>query len=199
MHTDVNKGREAMAYLTFLIDYWGKLPRTIAFVHAHRGGYPLAWHNDNADYSNVASLQALRIPYLQEQGYVNLRCNTAPGCPSQFNLGDDGGSISDEEMREAWQEIFGGREPIPKRIGAACCSQFAVGKEQVLLRPQSEYKQMRKWLLETKLDDHKAGRIMEYIWHVIFRRPAVFCPPIEECYCKVYGACDLNLGQQQQQ
>lgn len=34
--TLVNKGNEAMAYLQFIIDYWGRLPASIAFLHGHR-------------------------------------------------------------------------------------------------------------------------------------------------------------------
>ncbi|KAL9058001.1 MAG: hypothetical protein Q9162_001993 [Coniocarpon cinnabarinum] len=191
LHTAKNKGREALAYLTFINEYYAKLPRTIAFVHSHQGGYPQAWHADNQDFSNVESLQALRIPYVQGEGYVNLRCNTMPGCPAQFKLGD-GGSITEEVMKQAWTEIFGDTEPMPHAIGAACCSQFAVSKDQIRERSEDDYKRMLKWLLKTKLDDHQAGRIMEYIWHIIFKRPTVFCPPVEDCYCNVYGACDWN-------
>lgn len=34
--TLVNKGNEAMAYLQFILDYWGRLPASIAFLHGHR-------------------------------------------------------------------------------------------------------------------------------------------------------------------
>lgn len=34
--TLVNKGNEAMGYLQFIIDYWGRLPASIVFLHGHR-------------------------------------------------------------------------------------------------------------------------------------------------------------------
>ena len=34
--TLANKGNEAMAYLQFIIDYYDRLPASIAFIHAHR-------------------------------------------------------------------------------------------------------------------------------------------------------------------
>ncbi len=34
--TLVNKGNEAMAYLQFILDYWGRLPASIVFLHGHR-------------------------------------------------------------------------------------------------------------------------------------------------------------------
>lgn len=160
----------------------------MAFVHSHEGGYPIAWHADNQDYSNVQSLQALRLPYVQEQGYVNLRCNTNPGCPTQFILGESGG-VSDEVMLDAWSQMFGKDVPIPRAIGSACCSQFAASKDRIRERPEEEYRRIRRWLLDTPLDDHVSGRIMEYVWHIIFKMDPVFCPLIEECYCNVFGAC----------
>lgn len=36
--TVANKGNEAMAYLQFIIDYYDRLPESIAFVHGHRSG-----------------------------------------------------------------------------------------------------------------------------------------------------------------
>ena len=34
--TLVNKGNEAMAYLQFILDYWGRLPASMVFLHGHR-------------------------------------------------------------------------------------------------------------------------------------------------------------------
>lgn len=91
-------------------------------------------------------------------------------------------------MRDAWQQMFGDA-PLPRTIGAACCSQFAVSKEQIRSRSEDDYRRIRSWLLETPLADHVSGRILEFVWHIVFQREPVFCPPIEECYCNVFGAC----------
>lgn len=37
--TVANKGNEAMAYLQFIIDYYDRLPPTIAFIHGDRYKY----------------------------------------------------------------------------------------------------------------------------------------------------------------
>jgi hypothetical protein len=40
--TRANKGNEAMAYLQAILDYWHRLPASIAFIHGHRcGAFPL--------------------------------------------------------------------------------------------------------------------------------------------------------------
>lgn len=195
LHTAVNKGREAMPYLTFIIDRYRNLPKTIAFLHSHRGGFPEAWHNDAPDYLAKNMLDRLKIDYVQESGYVNLRCIHIPGCPDEvqmFRNPPEGHRTVEHNMLGPWQLFFNGTEPPPV-IAAPCCAQFAVSRNQVLKRPLDDYEMYRKWLLETPLDDDTSGRIFEYLWHVIFGKEPVFCPDIEECWCKVFDRCDEHI------
>lgn len=62
---------------------------------------------------------------------------------------------------------------VPEEVGAACCAQFAVSSEQVYKRPRSDYVQIRQWLIDTDRDDAHSGRIMEFLWHIIFGKNAV--------------------------
>lgn len=79
--TPVNKGHEAMAYLTYIVDnYEGSIPSIVAFLHSHRQGFFKAWHVDTPLHDNVYAMRHLRLDYVKEQGYVNLRCNLNPGC-----------------------------------------------------------------------------------------------------------------------
>ena len=64
LHPPVNKGREAMAYLTFLIDHYDKLPTSVVVVHPHLERWPTAWHTDIDGHNNVKSIQSLRLDYL---------------------------------------------------------------------------------------------------------------------------------------
>jgi Protein of unknown function (DUF3431) len=86
--------------------------------------------------------------------------------------------------------MFGTGAEIPPRVGAACCSQFAVSRNQVLQRSRGDYKRFRDWIIQTDVGDDVSGRIMEYLWHIIFGREAVFCPYLEECYCRTLGKCE---------
>jgi hypothetical protein len=63
-----NKGMEANAYLTYIVQNYNNLPSTIAFIHPHKDGYPTAWHTDNNEHSNVVSLQTLNIDFIQSNG-----------------------------------------------------------------------------------------------------------------------------------
>ncbi|KAK8198551.1 hypothetical protein M8818_006418 [Zalaria obscura] len=189
-HTAFNKGREANAYLSYVLDHYPHFPRTIAFIHAHQNGYPQAWHTDAADHDNARALNALDTDFVQKQGYVNLRCNLSPGCPDEiqpFRSPPEADRRSEHAMSSAWQALFNVSEAaVPRVIAAACCAQFAVSAERVLARPRSDYERFHKWMLESELDDDTLGRVFEYLWHVFFGMGAVFCPDQEGCYRDVY-------------
>ena len=106
-------------------------------------------------------------------------------------------------------------------IRSQCCAQFVVSRESIWQHSRDEYVALRQWLLDGEatssgaqkslnknaapLDDRVAGRILSYIWHILFinkRGPSdglvdlqqlnqLACPSAEECYCRLYGRCDL--------
>ncbi|QSS55642.1 DUF3431 superfamily domain-containing protein [Histoplasma capsulatum var. duboisii H88] len=212
-----NKGRESMAYLSYIIDNYDNLPRTIGFLHAHRSGFLQAWHVDAPLHDNVIAMRTLRIAYVQHSGYVNLRCNWNPGCKKEHR-------INRHVTDEVWMELFSGTSTPPQNrsattaegggrggtsadtgnganrsllqstdkpteMAAACCAQFAVSRDQVLKRPVEDYMHFRDWVTATEKNDASSGRVMEYMWHIIFGMDAVFCPDEHLCYCSVYGRC----------
>ena len=154
----------------------------------------------------MQALQTLQIPYVQETGYVNLRCSHSPGCPANvrpfrrksLNPGRD---IAPRFI-VAWREIFGPEYPIPELIGAVCCAQFAVSRRQVLAHPKEVYERALNWLVQSKDEDRITGRVMEFTWHVLFGKEAVHCPSMADCQCKVYGRCgsesESESGKQKQ-
>ncbi|RFU26270.1 hypothetical protein B7463_g10064, partial [Scytalidium lignicola] len=171
-----NKGHEAMVYLTYIIDHYDKLPSTVVFLHAHRDGYPKAWHNDADDYDNVNSVRNLRIDFVQQSGYANLRCIHIPGCPDEIRpfrknmIKDKPHEIA---FAQAWKDIFGADVPTPELIAAPCCSQWAASRTQIRQRKKEEYIRYRQWLLDTPLDDAISGRVLEYLWHIFMMRDPV--------------------------
>lgn len=164
-----------MAYLTYIIDHYSDLPETIVFLHSHKDGYPKAWHTDAEAYDNVASLRALNIGFVQRNGYANLRCIFIPGCPDEiqpFREPWEGHRRAEHLMPDVWRYMFQ-NDHVPKAIGAACCSQFAVSRRQVHSRPLSDYERFRQWLFDTNEDDDSSGRVMEYLWHIFFGQDPV--------------------------
>ena len=191
-----NKGHEAMAYLTYIIDNYDRLPSIILFLHAHRDGYWKAWHTDAPLHNNVLATRALRLPFVEEQGYVNLRCNLHPGCNNGPRSGADrtltpaiwNGIWANSSTPPRWMALqVQSYEPVPAdhpsvlsdhnagylvdrvpEIRVACCAQFAVSRSAVLERSREDYVAFRQWLLSTELPDRVSGRVFEYLWHVIF-------------------------------
>lgn len=182
LRTPMNKGHESMAYLTYLIDNYDSLPSTIAFLHAHPSGFLKAWHTDTPLHENVYAMQHLQLDYVQEAGYVNLRCKWNPGCKQAHRN-------NPHITGDVWQTVFantstpptglsywprsGAPFVLPIELGVACCAQFVVSRSQVHERPREDYLQFRQWVIDTDMLDAKSGRVMEYLWHIIFGMEAV--------------------------
>ncbi|EKG21601.1 hypothetical protein MPH_01109 [Macrophomina phaseolina MS6] len=161
-----------MAYLTYLIDNYGKYPSTVAFIHSHQDRF---WHGAGMPArSNMVALKALKIDFVQRQGFANLRCSLGPGCPAEvqpYREETPANRMYERTMLTVWEIFFG--EKCPQVIAAPCCAQFAVSRDQIMMRPVEDYAMYRQWLMETELDDDNSGRVFEYLWHVIFGRNPV--------------------------
>lgn len=185
----LNQGREAMAYLTFIIDNYDQLPDYMVFVHGHGRAWhqpePLQW-----------KLQALNIAALEQEGYINLHCGRKPGCENAL-LGDSERPQNDEvdwakSVVPAWwieHQLQPG--PVPAQVSEPCCAQFAVSKSRVLARSLDFWKKYRR-PLESDVKEmqaiygkawnlHSMGTVYEYIWHVVMGQDAVSCPAEDTC------------------
>ncbi|KAH8692022.1 hypothetical protein BGW36DRAFT_386836 [Talaromyces proteolyticus] len=189
-----NKGHEAMVYLTYIIDRYESLPENILFLHAER----FQWHNDNPNYDGVLLLRNFQFPYLQQEGYVNLRCVWTLGCPAAIHpLKDElvEGKVNKQAMgavfRQAFQELLPEHQ-VPPDVGVSCCAQFAVTRDTIRRRPRDDYLRFREWLIKTPFPDELSGRFFEHSWHIIFGKEPVHCPSAQDCYCKLYGMCNLQ-------
>ncbi|KAF2768845.1 hypothetical protein EJ03DRAFT_343742 [Teratosphaeria nubilosa] len=196
LRTKINKSKEAMPYLTYIIDNYPDFPDVSVFIHAHRNGYPQAWHNDAKNYDAVEMLQGLRLDTVMDRGYANLRCTPNPGCPDEiqpYRDPPDPEKLPEQIYPAVYAHFFGlpiseVREKI-EVVATTCCAQFAVSKQQILQRPKSEYERFRRYVEETGYDDDTIGRVLEYMWHVIFGRESVDCEATGRCFCEIYGRC----------
>ncbi|KAK6526725.1 hypothetical protein TWF281_009927 [Arthrobotrys megalospora] len=190
-----NKGREANVYLTYIIDNYHKLPEYMVFIHALR----YQWHNEDPMYDGVPVIRKLRLSYLDKVGFLPLRCSWTLGCPSElkptnpFTTRVDDRSDTEEAYAEAFRQLFPNMT-IPQVVGAACGGQFALTKWKILERPLEDYVRYRQWLMDTPLRDAVSGRIFEYSWHIMFGKPAINCPSAKECFCNVFGLCELECN-----
>lgn len=159
------------------------------------------WHNEDPMYDGVPVLKRLRLEYVRKRGYVALRCTWTMGCPAELrplqpSSGSDDRSQNERAYAAAFRHLFPG-EQVPEAIGAHCSSQFAVSRERIQARPKKQYERIHDWLLETDLDDQISGRIIEYMWHIIFGMPAVDCEDAGECFCQAFGLCNLTCNREE--
>ena len=117
-------------------------------------------------------LRHFQLPYLEKQGYVNIRCAWSLGCPAEIKpLAEEGehreAVHAGGDYKKAFQVLFPGKE-IPREVGVSCCAQFAATGEKIRERKKEEYVGYRKWLMESELEDSISGRILEYSWHSKF-------------------------------
>ncbi|KAJ5182420.1 hypothetical protein N7492_000036 [Penicillium capsulatum] len=177
-----NKGKEGNAYLQYITDHYDHLPEYMVFLHSHQFSH----HVELPEQDNALTVRRLQLEFLKQTGYVSLRCEWDPGCPDEVHpFRQLDGRTTEIAFAGAWMRIFNNTH-IPEVIAAPCCAQFAVTREQVLARPRSDYQRYHQWLMETELDDETSGRVLEYLWHIIFGRDAVFCPSKKQCYHDVY-------------
>ncbi|KAL6236481.1 hypothetical protein BDW75DRAFT_206534 [Aspergillus navahoensis] len=156
----------------------------------------------------------------------------------------DARAASDAALPGALATIFGRNNPAEtvklsrhEALRSQCCAQFVVSRARIQSHEREEYVALRQWLLDgadssasanagglnsrvvrghgvAPKDDRVAGRIISYIWHILFldvtgasrsesetgnglgmdldvlNRAA--CPSAQDCYCRLYGRCDLQ-------
>ncbi|KAF2765306.1 hypothetical protein EJ03DRAFT_210335 [Teratosphaeria nubilosa] len=131
-------------------------------------------------------------------------------------------SVSDAALSHALSSLFVGEVDAGAALGrddrvrSQCCAQFAVSREHIHHHTRDEYVAIRQWLLDgskdqpdrpkyaAPADDRVAGRILSYIWHILFlprgqggrhnlsRLNYMACPSAAECYCRLFGICELQ-------
>ncbi|KAL1870760.1 hypothetical protein Daus18300_005080 [Diaporthe australafricana] len=168
----LNRGNEAMVYLTYIIDNYAALPDVIFFHHGH----PRAWHQKLSSADEVARL---RPEYVLKAGFASARC--LDGCENVVALhGAEPApwaafpKLSRKEhlvtLLDAFLEParFEAERAVPAQIAAPCCAQFAVSRERVLRRSREWWVKLREWLMDSPLPSMNSGRLMEHLWHVFF-------------------------------
>jgi hypothetical protein len=187
-HPPKNKGHETMIYLSYIIDYYHKLSDVNIFLHAHRHG----WHNNELlGQDAVQIISRLSAERVQREGYMNMRCQWEPGCPSWMHPGvveEDPYKQEETLLAKSWSEIFP-LDPIPHVLAQPCCAQFAVSRDRIQALPLSRYVFCRDWLLRTRLPDYISGRVWEYVWQFVFTGNNVVCPKEHVCNCDGFGVC----------
>lgn len=181
----VNQGETAV-YLQYIVEEYNNLPDHAAFVHAHQ----VAKHMPD----KLDILQKLRwdaLPYANLR-YVNITfdlwgkwtgdwlCpqNPVGPAPSEEIIWDELRVNQSQLFADVWQELFAkSLGPLPEYVHSPCCAEFVVSKERIQSRPLRFYEDCLSWVEEASADRYWAGRIFEYMWHIIFGEPAMYYAP----------------------
>jgi hypothetical protein len=198
----MNKGNEAMVYLSYLIDNYDDLPEVMIFMHAGR----TSWHNNAIlRFNSELMVKGLRRSFVRDHGFSNLRCDesfrctypfkaTAQGYPAYILTREapDRGSLESQykKFREIWDALFPG-QPIPEAMGCVPGAQFALTRRIARGVPLDRLKALRQWIIDAELSPSQAGAVFERTWHMIFRGTSnsLACFTPHECFCSLYGIC----------
>lgn len=191
------KGREAGAYLNYIVDNYHSLTDVTIFIH----NQDHAWHNTRLFNLRMSrNLARLSRAFVFNEGYFNLRCDWEPGCPARLNLtsptlGSSSGNNDEtdpevEAMRMAWSQIHPDGA-LPAVLAQPCCSQFAASRKRIHAIPLARWIHFRDWVVSTQLSDWAAGRVWEYTWQYLLAgdRVAIWCPSEMDCFCAGYNIC----------
>lgn len=157
-----NVGREATAYLHYIIARYDSLPERVAFIHGHDS----AWHQN----SDRPFMHMIRDAQVDKFGYVplnnNWRCVITE---TQF-----------KSFEKKWSEMFNMK--LPANFIVDSCGQFVVRRERILKRSREQYIEL---LSHIECDEHAI--VLEHSWHYIFGekislepRKDYFEPPLKE-------------------
>jgi hypothetical protein len=184
-----DKGRVANAYLTWIVENYHNLPETLLFIPPKD-----SLENPPLDLHTVAT--TLQIPFIEASGFANLRC---PSQKSRTTCNDHvlepfhpthEFRTLETNITQAWASLFGKAVEVPQQIATVLGAEFAVSKVQVQRRSVEDYLKCWAWLNRTIMDDDSAGLVIEYVWHVVFGKEAIFCPERVRCECELYGKCE---------
>lgn len=169
----LNRGREAMAYLTYIIDHYDKLPDYMIFVHGHER----SWHQIMPLWMKV---RALNLTALDQEGYISLRCGDQMGCEKRPYIDTQHPNWSGEDqMCNFWKTITGGR--CPRYVSYKCCAQHAVTRHAVRKRSRAQWERIREPIMKPVGDNWLEGMYYEKFWHMLLGTGPEYCPSVETC------------------
>lgn len=172
-------GREALPYLTFLTDNYANLPDIIIFTHGHSQ----SWHQPEP---LVDKIIALNITAVQQEDYINLRCQQSHGCleDDMFYIAkpDPADQRGGKFIKLIWEELLEPElGPIAPVMGRPCCAQFATTRQAVQSHSLRFWNSLRKPLEERHegmegwrgRPDYDVGLKFEMFWHVLFGKDPI--------------------------
>lgn len=208
-------GREAAAYMQYIVNNYDNLPASMVFLHEHEE----SWHRYRPMLRLLQDIKWGNIGYgsLRHWNYRDWWCDdpeasfgwrpcgelgllATPSVPSKANnrtlnlahlceWGEKGGKAVLDWWPVFFQEEMG--DPPEYLHMPNCCGEFMVTRERVLARPLKFYKNALNVMEAGTLDESwDMGLSFELMWHVIFGEPYVAHAVAK---CDLYKCTDEEL------
>jgi hypothetical protein len=170
LHSGVNRGFEASAYLEYIVREYDSLPEYLVFVHGHE----YSWHHEG---SIISVLDGLDVCRLRDEGVVYANINRA--CVKDFVVD---GVICEGPFRgefSTWQrlrpllfgcDVFLEEYEFPEcpcNFRCRICAQFFVHRSQIQSRPKEVWCNLLKRIYElagVTFGDKAVACTMEFLW-----------------------------------
>lgn len=182
----VNRGREVSSFLKFIVEYYDRLPRNVAFLHGHE----TSWH----DGLPMSLLEALDRVKRGKFGYINLNNVQNSKVIDEEALRGvkrhaphvEVGHLGHLFLQKTWSKHFEPilKIPFPEHLQFMCCAQFIVSAGTIRRHPRTTYRALYDLVMDPAHgDDWAVGAGLEFVWHILFGEPADMCEgqTAEEC------------------
>lgn len=142
-----NKGDEALAYTSYILDRYNTLPARVAFVHAHVS----SWHSHSlCEYLRTAA-------HINERFYSFNRNNAVRECQRLSNE-SHGWALRAYQNWNSWFD-----ETPPAYVHYKCCAQFMASKKSIRRHPLQTWRKVHSRALDYE-DADPEKLPFEYLW-----------------------------------
>lgn len=155
-HVIPNKGKEASAYLKYIIENYDKLPDHVAFIHGHE----TAWHQ----YYPNPILDLIECANIDNYGFLPLN-----NWFRMYPFADEAEGM--QKLATLWDE-FELPMPKPPNMHIITCplgAQFIVARERILAHPLELWKKWYEKLMDG--DEDMLPTFFELVWAMILGEP----------------------------
>lgn len=178
-----NRGREASSFLKFIVEYYHRLPRYVAFLHGHE----TAWHHglsmsllDAVDRAKRGQFDYINLNNVQHSKVItNEALRHVKHHAKNVQVGHPGHTFLQKNWSRHFEPIL--KIPFPKHVRFMCCAQFVVSARAIRRHPLSTYKALYDMVMDPSHgDDWPVGAGLEFVWHILFGEPADMCDGKDE-------------------
>lgn len=148
-----NKGKEASAYLKYIVDKYDSLPKYSVFLHDEMR----AWHHDGSMVDLFLRNENSKRRYFN---FNNRVCSS---------IKNDLWPHMKLFFAKFLEPYIGPREYFGDwTVNHLCCAQFVCHKKKIRQHPKKMYEDIYNWIMDTDLSYQITGRLLEWTWRIIF-------------------------------